>query len=127
MELHAAGQLVPALRAALERPLPLPAAVSAAQAAGAAAAVALAGAVAAWLLVWRRRAPTYLLDFECYRPGGCCGMARGARAAADGVADERGRLCGPAVGAPCGAVGAAGPAARRLCDPTARPQRSGTR
>ena len=76
MELHAAGQLVPALRVALERPVPLPAAVSTAQAAAAAAAVALAGAVAAWLLVWRRPAPTYLLDFECYRPGGwrrCCG------------------------------------------------------
>lgn len=68
-QMHAAGQLLPALQAALERPVPLPAAVSTAQAAAAAGAVALAGALLAWLLVWRRPSPTYLLDFECYRPG----------------------------------------------------------
>lgn len=67
-QMHAAGQLLPALQAALERPVPLPAAVSTAQAAAAAGAVALAGALLAWLLVWRRPSPTYLLDFECYRP-----------------------------------------------------------
>lgn len=68
--MHAAGKLLPTLQAVLERPVPLPAAVTTAQAAAAAAAVALAGALLGWLLVWRRRSPTYLLDFECYRPGG---------------------------------------------------------
>lgn len=92
-----AGQLVPALRAALERPVPLPATVSTVQAAGAAAAVALAGAVAAWLLVWRRPAPTYLLDFECYRPGGCCCRCWGCGMGAAGGGGLQWRA--PAVGA----------------------------
>lgn len=68
-QLHAGGKLLPAVQSLLDRPVPLPAAVSTAQAAAAVGAVALAGALLAWLLVWRRRSPTYLLDFECYRPG----------------------------------------------------------
>ncbi len=82
-QLHAAGQLLPALQSRLDRPVPLPAAVSTAQAAAAAGAVALAGALLAWLLVWRRRSPTYLLDFECYRPGVWrrAGLARGVQIA----------------------------------------------
>lgn len=105
--MHAAGQLLPALQAALERPVPLPAAVSTAQAAAAAGAVALAGALLAWLLVWRRPSPTYLLDFECYRPGAwaavgagceeeqgrcavCCGQSRAACAQQHAPAEAAG-------------------------------------
>lgn len=67
--LHTVGELLPLLSSAVHAPVALPTSITAAQAAAALWAVALVGASAAWLLVWRRAQPIYLLDFECFRPG----------------------------------------------------------
>lgn len=68
---HEAGVLVPAVQRWAQHPVTLPAAV-------------LAGAALAVLtvlqLVRRRTQPIYLLDFECFRPGGWEGRVEQRRA-----------------------------------------------